>query len=239
MPLNNGFKIVTEDSPLTIPGLMAFYDDENASNFEFNIGDQISKWYDLSGNGLHATQSVSANQPSYTSKRLVFDGAQTFLECPLKYDWAGSEFTIYTVQNSNGAPNDYMGIFSTRLASPNWMTIGHQLPTDRFLLESTSGTLLELSPTFADRAANDFIFTMIKENDPKTTIRVNNSSENTSGGATPYGTASQDTIIGQWFTVSQAWDGPIRTLLFFNRKVSADENTKVIRYLSDRKGIEV
>ena len=239
MPLNNGFKIVTPDSPLAIPGLMAYYDDADSRNFEFNIGNQVKTWFDLSGNGLHATQSVSANQPSYTGGRLVFDGVLTYFNCPLRYDWQGKDFTIYTVQNGNGVTNAFRGVFTNRPGFGVWLTIGHSLSSDSFLLEFGAGGTTSPSPSFADRSANDFIFTMIRETTPRITLRINNGSEAISTYPAALGGITQSTFIGFWGGVPQVWEGPIRTLAFFNGRVTDAENTRIITHLSNTKGIEV
>lgn len=230
-------------SPITsIPGLLAFYDDGRRSNFEFNTGDQVSKWIDLSGNALDATQVTSANQPSYTGNRLVFDGTQTYLNCPLKYAWDTQEFSIYTVQNGNGATNAFRGAFTNRPGFGNWLTIGHSMTADSFLMEAVVGavpTTQSPIPAFQDRTSGDFIFTMLKENDPKSTLRINNASENVSVLAYNFGGITQSCFIGFWAGVPQVWDGSERTLIFLDHKVTAGENAQIINWISENKEITV
>lgn len=240
MPLNNGFKVLEANSPLSIPGLLLWYSDSKRTNFEFNTGDQVDKWLDLSGNKYHATQVISVNQPSYINGKLTFDGVSRFLDCPLTYDWNSKNFTIYTVQENDTTTNNFRAVFSNRFGvASNWFIIGHDFANDKFVMEYTSGNLIFNNPAFADSLQSAFIYTLIKETTPSTTVRINNGSEQISLAAYNNGGLTNNVKIGFWFTANQYWIGKISEIIIIGRKVTTLENAQIINYLANKRGIGV
>lgn len=66
-------------SPLEIPGLIGWWDASDADSFTFSSGTTVSQWNDLSGAGLHFTQSEDVRRPTRNSTvnglgAILFDG---------------------------------------------------------------------------------------------------------------------------------------------------------------------
>jgi len=70
-----------ENLPFSIAGLQMWLDADDAATITLN-GSNVSEWRDKSGNGYHATQATSANQPAFTSSGLNGRAVLTFAGSP-------------------------------------------------------------------------------------------------------------------------------------------------------------
>ena len=70
-----------EITPSDFPDLKLWLDaaDTSTNNISHN-SNSVSQWSDKSGNGNHATQSSSANQPTLSGQKIVFDGSNDILK---------------------------------------------------------------------------------------------------------------------------------------------------------------
>ena len=65
MPLNNGFKILESNSPLSLSACLLWLDFSDPNTVTLN-GSDISQINDKSGNNNHFVQGSAVNQPAYT-----------------------------------------------------------------------------------------------------------------------------------------------------------------------------
>src|SRR5215469_9229577 len=71
-------------TPASLPGLVAWYDGQNAASITLN-GSTVSQWNDQSGHGYNVVQGTAANQPTYNATglngypALVFNGSTNAL----------------------------------------------------------------------------------------------------------------------------------------------------------------
>jgi len=125
-------------NPRSISGLGAWFDaSDSATMFDSNTGGSlitnntgVGRWEDKSGNGLHATQSTSANRPVYKTSMinglasLDFDGSNDNLLAPdsalLRTDSGISVFVVAQVTET-GTNKPLAAKWSA--AGPEWLLI--------------------------------------------------------------------------------------------------------------------
>lgn len=73
----------------------------------------VKTWYDQSGNGMHVSQTSTANQPQINGIEIIFDGSTNYLRCST---WIGFTYTgagsVYLVANvSDKSSGNITGTF--------------------------------------------------------------------------------------------------------------------------------
>ena len=101
-----GFMSPQGFDPKSIANLSVWYDASDATTITLN-GSNVSQWNDKSGNGYHASQSTSANQPAYvTNDRngrpvVSFDGVNdSLVTSSFSNGW--TTFTSFVVMREIG-----------------------------------------------------------------------------------------------------------------------------------------
>jgi hypothetical protein len=104
-----GYFRPTGFDPRSISGLAAWYDASATSSVTLT-GGFVSQWSDLSGNGLHLTQSTEANRPSTTTvnglRAVDFDGANDHLFTSTQAN-ARTVFNVHVIDVANVAQTIY------------------------------------------------------------------------------------------------------------------------------------
>jgi hypothetical protein len=104
-----GYFRPTGFNPRNISGLAAWYDASATSSVTLT-GGFVSQWSDLSGNGLHLTQSTEANRPSTTTvnglQAVDFDGTNDHLFTSTQAN-ARTVFNVHVVDVANVAQTIY------------------------------------------------------------------------------------------------------------------------------------
>lgn len=235
-------------NPKSISGLRVWFDATKLSSLTFNAS-TISQWNDLSGNGFNATQSVGANQPTYSATSM--NGR------------AGLEFTssLSSLLNSTATLAD---IFGTPTSSPqstvfavmrntaggNNSAFGTNADANGrlgyFLRYSGNTTLLDIvnagdgrlymTHSQAEGEAAG-IHTLFRSGATQTT-RYNGSQKSTKANATSNFTATTSTVqIGKAVVVGSA--GVFSELLFYNRALTSTEIATVEKYLARKFGLTI
>lgn len=116
--------------PLSISGLQAWYDADDASTFTFSSGNVVSQWNDKSGNARHLTQGTVANQPTRSGvlngrTTVVFDGVNDGMASALTAS-SRTQGTFVVLKPTAS------GVKTIRGSSGN----GNQFRTNAFVLET-------------------------------------------------------------------------------------------------------
>ena len=104
-----------EFTPIKLPNLKAWYNAANTSSISV-IGNAVTQWDDLSGNGFHLSQGTSTKRPSsgtrtLNSKNVIdFDGTNDVLSASTASDWTFmnnsggcTAFFVYMYDDNSGA----------------------------------------------------------------------------------------------------------------------------------------
>jgi hypothetical protein len=190
----------------------------------------VQQWNDQSGNGFNVSQGTAANRPGYvttqstpalhwttTSQGLLDSGGFTPLSQPIEYFVVASE-------SSTSA-----GVLVDTNAGTGCSTFANGLNIN----VSNGGTQIAGPPILASTPfVSDSIF-----NGSTSSIAVNGGTPVT-GNLSTTGTGTS-LAIGERTTGGVGWLGNIQEVVFYSRKLSASERTRVLRYLGGRYGIPV
>jgi hypothetical protein len=225
----------TTDLPVK-GGLGLWLDASDDSTFSYSSGTSVSQWRDKSGNNFHATQALSANQPSRSTtqnsrKTVNFDGTNDTVTIPNFI--CNSEMSIFVVSNcgttlliehstdtnSNQGFYFYGGgtgmIYITRatgsiISNSNWLSGGYSIAS---AVNSTGLDLL----TYKNGSQQTII---------------------TDGRSSLTNTYITNTLyIGSRGANSLWSSGPIAEIIIYNRKVSNAERNLIHTYLGQKWGI--
>jgi hypothetical protein len=225
----------TTDLPVK-GGLALWLDAADDSTFSYSSGTSVSQWRDKSGNNFHATQALSANQPSRSTtqnsrKTVNFDGTNDTVTIPNFV--CNSEISIFVVSNcgttlliehstdtnSNQGFYFYGGgngmIYITRstgsiISNTNWLSGGYSIAT------AVNSTGLDL---------------LTYKNGTQQTIITDGRSSLTNSFVT------NTLYIGSRGANSLWSSGPIAEIIIYNRKVSNAERNLIHTYLGQKWGI--
>jgi len=225
----------TTDLPVKI-GLGLWLDASDDSTFSYSSGTSVSQWRDKSGNNFHATQALSANQPSRNTtqnsrKTVTFDGTNDTVTIPNFV--CNSEISIFVVSNcgttlliehSTDTNNNqgfyfYGGgtgmIYITRstgsiISNTNWLSGGYNIAS------AVNSTGLDL---------------LTYKNGTQQTIISDGRSSLTNSFVT------NTLFIGSRGANSLWSSGPIAEIIIYNRKVSDTERNLIHTYLGQKWGI--
>jgi hypothetical protein len=225
----------TTDLPVK-GGLALWLDAADDSTFSYSSGTSVSQWRDKSGNNFHATQALSANQPSRSTtqnsrKTVNFDGTNDTVTIPNFV--CNSEISIFVVSNcgttlliehstdtnSNQGFYFYGGgngmIYITRstgsiISNTNWLSGGYSIAS------AVNSTGLDL---------------LTYKNGTQQTIITDGRSSLTNSFVT------NTLYIGSRGANSLWSSGPIAEIIIYNRKVSNAERNLIHTYLGQKWGI--
>jgi hypothetical protein len=225
----------TTDLPVK-GGLLLWLDASDDTTFSYSSGTVVSQWRDKSGNNFHATQALSANQPSRSTtqnsrKTVNFDGTNDTVTIPNFV--CNSEISIFVVSNcgttlliehstdtnSNQGFYFYGGgngmIYITRstgsiISNTNWLSGGYSIAS------AVNSTGLDL---------------LTYKNGTQQTIITDGRSSLTNSFVT------NTLYIGSRGANSLWSSGPIAEIIIYNRKVSNAERNLIHTYLGQKWGI--
>jgi hypothetical protein len=217
-------------------GLALWLDASDDTTFSYSSGTSVSQWRDKSGNNFHATQALSANQPSRSTtqnsrKTVNFDGTNDTVTIPNFV--CNSEISIFVVSNcgttlliehstdtnSNQGFYFYGGgngmIYITRstgsiISNTNWLSGGYSIAS------AVNSTGLDL---------------LTYKNGTQQTIITDGRSSLTNSFVT------NTLYIGSRGANSLWSSGPIAEIIIYNRKVTNAERNLIHTYLGQKWGI--
>lgn len=132
-------------------------------------GDPVGAMMDLSGNGNHATQSVSASRPTYQTDgilhRLQFDGVDDNIVTAMFSGVLGQPFNILIATNQKTQPANFRFQFDSSV--PNRVSL---LTNREGLTEVSAGVVLTESLIVLDETS---VYTMLFDNTTSSIQRNN------------------------------------------------------------------
>jgi hypothetical protein len=202
----------------------------------------VSTWLDQSGNGNHASQSISTNRPSVVPNQMAgkaaikFDGANDFLQTP-NVSWPSNDYTYFFVWKKDGAPLTTHTVISRAgtmaVASNNFQfTSGNGNVAGK---HDPVGSNADAT-TIAKFNTNYTYVSVLRKNSTAngTKVFVNGLYDSQSGTSTAsvlVGT-NYPFFIGGWNT-SRA-NMSLAEVLVYDRNLSLTERGTVEKYLRDR-----
>jgi len=179
----------------------------------------VSQWDDLSGNGNHSTQSVTANKPTTDANgAIVFDGTDDYLigtdPWTAASDSAFTVFIVGTATDVEGPENLYFSASDSRNFLVRLSLEGYDSLRMNTAIRGASNVTYPLLSDSTLVDGNDFLFTYgVSENTEQITGKLN-------GGAT-----IDSTLIGPFDYISaeemvHIGTNTSATLNFFNGKIS-------------------
>lgn len=241
--------------PRSLSGLTLWLDNPAiSSNIIEDGSNRVSQWNDISGNNNHFIQTTGADQPLRSGSDITFDGATEFLQSDDNVsnfnDNVGELFIIGNNEDisQNGR---LIGIGNTSIADDFW----HPLI---WVNGASGGRSQTFGGAFLDNSAaqdnNIYSLTALG-----TSVALMNLSSN--GSAYKIEINGVDEVVGiqsgadngQWIDVLTSRDSfrlgslqtngeffgnvSIRTIVYYNRQLTAAERLQVTNYLNNRFGL--
>jgi hypothetical protein len=221
--------------PIDIAGCSLWLDAADPSTLTLS-GSNVSQWNDKSGNGSHVSQATSANQPTYTSNGVLFDGVNDFLRSSVAISSfiTASDYTVFlygiNFSVTAGGPsytgpmfisdeNGWFGIFisSTQVGAYNWDGnadyAGVSYTTSNNAIVTTQHTGGVLSASLFGNTAG----TVASGNTGNLTFQLN---------------------LGRSYAGSFHTNCRINELIIFNRALTVSERQQVEGYLAWKWGLQ-
>jgi len=230
-------------SPLDIPNLAGWWDASDTSTIT-ESGGSVSQWDDKSGNGLHVTQAVSAEQPSTglatqnSLNVLSLDGSQYLKNASPNLD---SDLTIVCVFKVVSATNFTMPgpVFGSGNAGRPAEYYDHPSLGRRTNIDTTSATLLGVK--FRTESFNFASWLLTYAKDTAASPRVAEYSNNVQtfavDNATAHNVTGQEFFIGRRADGTTTLNGQIGEVLVFDRIISSGERADLASYLAGKWGL--
>lgn len=250
------FNDIRAFDPRDIRGLTLWLDYRNgvytdtAMTTRATVGQTVKGWADRSGNGYHATEAT--NPPTLASDGLAFDGTNDVLRVARMTGQFGGGFSWFIVaQASDGRPASNIAIWGASTNSSVdayfWDAIETN-GTQRPQIFVDGGQFSTNMGALADGQSGVFMHSFIATPASTATGYVNGTQTGTPANisaatwANIAGAVPETPFIGaknQGGNPSVFFTGTIRTLLIYNRPLTATELTQVHRYIGNLHGISV
>lgn len=237
--------VPSDFSPKDICGLEVWYDAMDANTISLGPGGDVAQWYDKSGKGNHATQSVQSRQPDYVlssslsgNPALGFNGVNKFLNANSVANIVTIPHTTFFTFYANltgGVPGTLFGFFISGGNAGVYF-----LDQNRLLYFDEISEGFELFSGNEQGKKNIFRLLMYV---PKTPNPL----------SYPYANKQLGNVMNfpafpeaNQFAIGQDWDGPSATnffsghigeILIYRRVLSQLEGLKVEDYLNKKWGI--
>jgi len=235
----------TEWTPAQITTAL-WLDAADASTITLN-STTVSQWNDKSGNGRHATQATSANQPTYISSGMNSLGL---------VDWDGSNdaMTISggtpTLHSELSADNTYSMAWAVKPDKISNLPVLLYVPESgfKFLVEIKSNGGLYWGDTTSNYRTYDggsfFVvntgtfFTLIKTGSGAGTAHVAGTlNSHSSGGLSDTPTLGAAFILGD-YPSGYSYDGKMAEIIISNYSWDTSERQKIEGYLAHKWGLQ-
>lgn len=217
-------------TPASISGLLMWLDALDAATITKDGNNKVSSWLDKSGNGNHATQTTSTNQPFYDSAALknlpsiFFNGTSSYMTFAASSSLGTlpAPFTIIIVASTNSvAASTFYRAFSYNTSNSFGFGFGHVAAQELFTTYSVKD-YVSISNYWS--VGVPVVAGMFYNSTTKVNYFMNAvANENITGGG--YTNGSSGGFIGCKLgsNLSEIWNGPIGTVLLYNRQLSTAE----------------
>ncbi len=187
----------------------------------------LATWADKSGSGNNATQSTSANQPTYSSNGLVFAGSQWYQTPITSFPTAESIFIVF--RTTLGAANIFAG--TTGSSREAILYTGNKIYLGRYGTDPSSST-----PNAGVISLNTNILYSYQYTSSAVTFNVNGS---TTGSGTPAFTYSGTgtSWIGSSGYAPVNMNGTIYEFIYYNSSINTTQRQTVESYLAQKWGL--
>lgn len=235
----------TRPVPLTISGIVAWYDASVSSSLTFDGSDKISLWQDISGFSRHVSQGTGSLQPLYVRNAInglpvVRTSATTYLTssslaATSVFGASGNAFTaVYAGKRFAETGRTMATLFA---AANQRFEYDHDLPSSSTadgLLQTTTSAAFITSAPYIDTQSNIAVYTWNNGGSFDLTRRIASGTFSYSGGTVTGSFSSPVTI---WFgtdnsTMRLAAPYEFGECIYYNRPLSLSEITILINYLS-------
>ena len=197
----------------------------------------VSQWSDKSGNGNHATQGTSSDQPTHTANTLnglsamVFDGTNDH------FDFAGNfitdtSYSVFIVEQRLSGAN--MAPISGGNTQNNQLDMLYLSDSILRIAHGSAGGIDSSVPAYTTPFTRVISHTHDETNGNHTYINGTNTGSNT--GSTP---DMSPTYGGRIGTRSNSifYDGNIGEVIMYDRELSTHERKALEQYLADKWGV--
>jgi hypothetical protein len=218
----------TTFSPTSIGGCTMWLDGADpAGTGVVPASGTLATWADKSGSGNNATQSTSANQPTYSSNGLVFAGSQWYQTPITSFPTAESIFIVF--RTTLGAANIFAG--TTGSSREAILYTGNKIYLGRYGTDPSSST-----PNAGVISLNTNILYSYQYTSSAVTFNVNGS---TTGSGTPAFTYSGTgtSWIGSSGYSPVNMNGTIYEFIYYNSSINTSQRQTVEAYLAQKWGL--
>ena len=220
--------------------------DANSDYITETIDNTVSNWEDRSGNNLDAAGTPSSRYPSYTTSNPNFNNLPTvdfnedFVETSIDSQLnVNSGLTVYVVfEYDNGT---FYSMLTARANSVTWSTgwgiYAHSDSNLRFFAGDgyTNYASISLTNLGGSRIIKMHVDNTIPNNTITATVYGNGAPvTDTENNINPVTDVSEPLVIAYGNSTSYNINGDIGEYLYYNRPLSASEQTKVENYLSEK-----
>lgn len=236
-------------SPIDINNLYAWYDSSDASSITKDGSNLVSQWNDVSGNGKHVTATTTA-RPTDTANGIDFDGTANFMASATASDWtflhSGTGSTVFVVMET-GSANP--GVSMSMLGTSNTATAGviyyaeDSAVNDGTRMFNYNGSALVLNYSNSDVAPQQttnilsYLYgTEAGASNDLNMYALNSNYRNSDNLNTPSTNAPTHPLaIGANGSGNGGFfNGLIKEVLIYKRKLTTTEREKVANYLNDK-----
>jgi hypothetical protein len=205
-------------------------DAEDASTVT-TVSGAVSQWNDKSGTNKYASQSTTANRPTYSSisKEIVFDGSNDSLQLSRPYGAASQNgLTFYTVCS---APGNFVVIGTADLTNLGYKGIAQLRPADG---STAAGTSFQSGVTDANR----HVFGMTQSDTSIKSYTDGTIISNLTGPRSLYRyDGTQYLARGDGSTGSTVWAGAINEVIVANYAATDSTRQRIEGYLAHKWGL--
>lgn len=217
-------------------GLVAWFD---AWTIAQSPGSKVANWVNLLGNGVDASQSSSAAQPTYTqvagAPAVAFDGIDDELSLPTGFaDFTNGLSAFVVLRPAKLVPCEQIVQFATGVEQND---ISVQIDgTYAFEFEVDNGNLRSPDNRLATNTNAMVEVIQTASATPATVLRVNGKIEGTANNVPEPQNVSRDynTIGTGQYVECRHFAGAVFEILFYARELSSAEITQVETYLQTK-----
>ena len=197
----------------------------------------VSSWYDISGNGRHATQQLLANQPLFKTSALNgnpvvrFDGSNDVLG----YDGtflAGTDYTVFIVEARNDDQANYL-LGGTNGTANNNMHLGYRTDT-QFTHDHWTGGYNATVDGFTSQEYKVHSWHLDNAGSARA-IYTDGALLLGNGNGTQIASYHGAMVGGH---MADRFNGDIAEILIYDRYLDADERNQIGFYLEDKYAID-
>ena len=213
----------------------------------------MSQWNDASGNGHHATQGTTSDQPTFVASdtdfnnqpHVHFDGNDE-LAIPFSADLNPNNMTVFIVATVDSDTGTYQGIINNYTSNTGWLLYAKMSGSDNYWQVRTgtgsAQTIISAATDSVVPNTPSIVTFQISGSDGSgggttvQTLSVNGTVAATSSAVFTKKTSTSNTpILGQ--VGSFQLTGQMAEVVMFNRALSTEERKQVEAYLATKYGI--